>query len=67
MKDLHIKVKESEYEFLVKLLSSFDFVQLDEKIEFSQSQKQELLKRYQDIKSGKVELITYDEFINILS
>ncbi len=66
MKDLHIKVKDSEYDFLIKLLSSFDFVELDNQVFLSKEQKGELERRYQEIKSGTAQLIDYDEFIKIL-
>ncbi len=66
MKDLHIKVKESEYEFLLKLLSSFDFVELDEKVFLDKNQENELKRRYREIKSKSAGFVDYDEFIKLL-
>lgn len=66
MKDILIKVKDSEYDFFLNLLSRFDFVELDKKDFFSDEQKEILDKRYEELKSGKVKGVEWETVEELL-
>ena len=68
MIDLHLKVKDDEYDFVVNLLQKFDFVDVESElnIDLTEEQKIELDRRYNEIISGTAKLMSFEEFEKIL-
>ena len=67
MKDLVLKVKDNEYNFVVNLLNKFDFIEIENIDPLTEEQKLIIDKRYEELKSGKVKGVGWDTINKILS
>jgi len=67
MKDLVVKIKDSEYNFVVNLLSKFDFIEIEASNTLTEEQKLIVDKRYDELKTGKVKGVGWDAIEKILS
>ena len=65
-----INVKEEKYDFLMELLQSFDFVEIDDEPERTEEEfKNDLLEAFREVKlhqQGKKKLKTAKEFLDEL-
>ena len=67
MKDLVVKVKDNEYNFVVNLLNKFDFVEIEPIDTLTEEQKLIVDKRYDELKTGKVKGVGWETIEKILS